>query len=524
MRLSFRVWCLGWLTFLILPSPVTARPWIYEPDRSGELRRMREEFHDLYESKGRFQELRDAYLQYARDHEGTSNGGDALLGAANITVIYLADLPGARVLFQEAIDKYPGSTIEAGARSNLAGWERRADGETVYLAKISQISVDFGGPSMEEVLAATDTSALAAQVRQLHPEVQLGLFHVYKSIFYGLKKIDFDQAFAIAEFGRSALEPAALPGRDDYSGLVTDLISERYNPPGNITSIPSTPQVTILSPLPNSTVGPNPTLQLRATTGNYHMTRVDLTRLEFEVDGVDRRFEVVVKNDLDLSFQENVNFETLTLSLPTDLGPGVHTATVKVRRAKIAADQELPQPVEVTWSFTVDPNHSSQPTTETLPATKDAIIDNFDPNGNEGANGILALDKLLGRSSRSLVAFDLSDVDTDRLTKATLVLSIHKKEKIFGCGQGENVSVQALTHPWVEGNGKTYKVFPAHPPAPRQWLRRDLEPRYRYEHRQPGSQWRDRLERRTVGHHAAHGASSDSPRSYGRNLTVRCYR
>ena len=99
-------------------------------------------------------------------------------------------------------------------------------------------------------------------------------------------------------------------------------------------------------------------------------------------------------------------------------------------------------------------------TDQTVYTSKDTLIDNFDPNGNEGANGILALDKLLGRSSRSLVAFDLTDVDTTSLTKATLVLSIHREEKIFGCGSGESISVQALTRSWMEGNGRAYKVLP----------------------------------------------------------------
>jgi hypothetical protein len=328
-------------------------------------------------SSGHERAARDRFLDYARAHEGTAAGGSALLSAANLTYSRLGDQTTGRALFEEACQKYRGSMIEVGARSYPAIWDRNAtrDGEA-YIAAMSQISVDLGGPSVEQVLAAgEDFSALAAQVRSLHPEAQLGIWHVYKSIFYQSKVTNFENALVIARFGRSALEPAALSGHNDYSRMLVQLFHEHFHPTGGaIMSIPSIPEVTIVRPAQGATVPPNPTLQLRITTGDYRYTTVDLTRLKLQVDGVDRSFEPVVKSDLDLSFTQGVDFETLTVSLPTTLQPGSHSASVFVARTKVASDAALPPEGQtIDWSFTVSEDQPPSPITQTLSVSKDAL-------------------------------------------------------------------------------------------------------------------------------------------------------
>jgi hypothetical protein len=185
--------------------------------------------------------------------------------------------------------------------------------------------------------------------------------------------------------------------------------------------------------------------------GPIDQRQVDLASLEVNLDG-DPLPTFEIKTEFRLTPGEPYA-EILTITVPVNqLAPGEHS--VRVNLADTGGNAGLTE-----WTFRV-PELPSEPTTQILPATKDALIDNFDRNGNEGANKILALDKLLGRSSRGLVGFDLSEVDTDNLTRATLVLSIHKEERIFGCGPGESVSVYPLTTPWVEGNGRAYKVLP----------------------------------------------------------------
>jgi hypothetical protein len=349
--------------------------------------------------------------------------------------------------------------IEVGARSNLATWDRNATGDsTAYLAALSDISTGLGGPSVQQVLSAgADTSALAAQVRSLHPETQLGIWHIFKNAYYEYKGTNIEQALAIARFGRSALEPAAWRNDDAYSRILVRHFDEHYNPSGGITSTPSTPEVAVLAPLQGATVGPNPTLQLRITTGDYRYTTVDLTKLRFRVDGVDRSYEVVVQSDLDLSFTQGVDFETLTLTLPTTLQPGSHSASVYVVRSKVAGDPQAgPEGETITWSFTVSDTPPPDPTTETRSSTKDALVFEKSPHSNEGANPRLTLEKINGKASRNLLGFDLSGVNTNSLTSATLVLSIDPSDQVSGWGNGETVSVKPVTVAWQEGNGKKH--------------------------------------------------------------------
>ena len=443
-----------------------ARPWLYPPDYSPEFRTFMLETANLG-SRGYELAARDRFLEYARSHEGTEAGGSALLSAANLTYSRLGDQAAGRALFAEACQKYPGSMIEVGARSNQATWDRNATGDSAaYIAAMSQISTDLGGPSVQQVLAAgADTSVLAAQLRRLHPETQLGIWHAFKNVYYEYKLTNFEQALAIARFGRSALEPAALPEDEAYSNFLVELLDERYNVVGNFTSTPSTPQTTIVTPLQGATVAPNPTLRLRVTSGDYHHTTVDLTRLVFKVDDVDRSFEVVVKSDLNLSFAEGVDFETLTLSLPTTLEPGTHTASVFVVRSKIAGDPPSgPEGQTTSWSFTVsdNPPPSPNPTTQTLPVSKDAILSQQHPHRNEGGNELLQLSRRpeeSGKSNNPLVAFDLSDTNRTGLTKARLVLSVQQCEQPKRWGaEGRNILAYPVMQAWVEGNGQTLRT------------------------------------------------------------------
>jgi hypothetical protein len=412
-----------WVLLFFVYSPALARPWLVEPDNSLEFRQFLTANARLA-GRGYERAARDQLLAYARAHEGTDAGGTALLSAANLTYSRLGDQATGQALFEEACQKYKASLIEVGARTNRATWDRNATGDSVaYVAAMSEISVDLGGPSVQEVLAAgEDTSTLAAQVRSLHPEAQLGIWHVYKNIFYEYKATNSQQALAIARFGRTALEPAALPGDEDYSLFLADILMEQHDISGAFGSVPSKPIVTVLAPPRGSIVPPSPTLQLRITTGDYRYTTVDLTRLKLQVDGVDRSFEPVVKSDLDLSFTQGVDFETLTVSLPTTLQPGSHWASVFVARTKVASDAALPPEGQtIDWSFTVSEDQPPSPTTQTLSVAKDAMVYERAPHSNEGANPVLTLEKISGKASRDLLGFPLENISTSGLTKATPV-------------------------------------------------------------------------------------------------------
>ncbi|MFA5505738.1 MAG: hypothetical protein WC423_09960 [Vulcanimicrobiota bacterium] len=104
--------------------------------------------------------------------------------------------------------------------------------------------------------------------------------------------------------------------------------------------------------------------------------------------------------------------------------------------------------------FTVDPNHNSGPTTQTLPATSDSTLIIRNPHQNEGANPRLHLKKVTGKPAQVVVGLDTSGVDTTGLTKASLVLNIDSTQNVTGWGNGRPIRAQCLLTAWTEGNGK----------------------------------------------------------------------
>lgn len=99
------------------------------------------------------------------------------------------------------------------------------------------------------------------------------------------------------------------------------------------------------------------------------------------------------------------------------------------------------------------------PPRETLfTALKDNILSEGYPNSNEGANPFLTLEEIRGRNTRSVVAFDLTEVDEASLSRATLVLSIDSSQQITGWGNGGTISVRPLTTNWSEGNGSSFSI------------------------------------------------------------------
>ena len=91
-------------------------------------------------------------------------------------------------------------------------------------------------------------------------------------------------------------------------------------------------------------------------------------------------------------------------------------------------------------------------------ALKDTILSEGYSNANEGANPSLTLEEIRGKNTRSIVAFDLEEVDESGLSRATLVLSIDPNQQITGWGNGDLVSVKPLSTNWVEGNGSSFGI------------------------------------------------------------------
>lgn len=95
-----------------------------------------------------------------------------------------------------------------------------------------------------------------------------------------------------------------------------------------------------------------------------------------------------------------------------------------------------------------------------LVALKDTILEEGYPHANEGANPFLTVEEIRGRNSRSVIAFDLSEIDESSLVEATLVLTVSPHQQVTGWGNGGTLSTKPLTVDWVEGNGSSFGIVP----------------------------------------------------------------
>ena len=118
--------------------------------------------------------------------------------------------------------------------------------------------------------------------------------------------------------------------------------------------------------------------------------------------------------------------------------PGLHEVTLHVADFNGNSDS-------IEFSFLI-------PATEDVevPILKDTFLLARDQHLNEGANILLTLEKVQGKAVRSAVAFDLSDINLNGLSKATLTLMIAPSEQVNGWGNGRTFTPNTITYSFPE--------------------------------------------------------------------------
>lgn len=126
---------------------------------------------------------------------------------------------------------------------------------------------------------------------------------------------------------------------------------------------------------------------------------------------------------------------------PTD-GDGSGSARCDIGAYEAAANAPLPVPG----------NEPPQGVVVVLTSAKDSFVKADGHSLNAGASPMLVV-RHFGRS-RALVAFDLSRISTQKLKKATLVLTIQDASELFRWQEDARyIDVHRLTEDWTEGNG-----------------------------------------------------------------------
>ena len=401
----------------------------------------------------RFEEALEIYLRLANENPGTALGGDSLCGAM-YTQILMSDKAAVQSTVQRLITEYPGSRYEVYARRYQLDQQLGRAPANERLVAYSNFFQSLGAPRLEAIAGGQNLESAVQQALALPFEVRVELAKAYY-ICVTLPD-QLSQRVLLARFGQQAF--GTVMGADmDFGYTAQSLLAEPSGKQRLIASKTSPPRVTVLSPVSNSTVGTQPDIKLRVTSGDYRFAQLSLATLSIKIDGAQQKNRALINTVIDETLSEGVDFQVTTIALTPTLTPGVHTVEI------VADTGPYPTPentTTLTWSFTVSNNPPPPPPppggNQTLQASKDALVYEKNPHSNEGANPKLTLEKITGKASRNLLGFNLSGINAATVSKATLVLTIDPSDQVTGWGNGDTVNVKPVTVAWQEGNGKSY--------------------------------------------------------------------
>ncbi len=363
-------------------------------------------------------------------------------------------------IYQHIASDYPGTLDEALARLNILRLQYPVELEA-WLTEASILAEEYRSPLIEEILAGSNVETNIATVRDLPNVNHLVLAKIYTKMWgrIALQNRQVERALPLVIFLRNAIEPTGVMsgfGHDIQFSLMRMQLPNGTPTPGIVVD----PNVTIQAPSEGSVTGPNPVLSATISVGDYRHVQASLSKTEITLDGVDIKAQTSFRSEINRILEEDVTFETVYLS--ADLGPlspGTHTITLTVPVEDYRGGPGL---TTVTRTFTVDPQDPQDPpddpTSDTLPAIKDTTIYDRGPHKNEGANPRLLLKKVQGKPAHFLVGFDTANLDTNGLTKATLVLTIDSSQNVTGWGNGRPIRARRVLTEWAEGNGKSLEL------------------------------------------------------------------
>ena len=398
---------------------------------------------------------KERYLTIAAEYAGTGIEAGILLALAELAA-QDGDVETWRSRTEEVIAKFPGSVYAFGAQISLLNIDGyAAGGSQGRQDAYNQFAQELGGPSFDAVTTDSLSPSDITSVLQLHFEKKMALRDLYTACYYHQAHLgDYDKAIRVAIFGRRALDFGAKSRNGFLEELAHALIQTGRDRARDIGARHSTPIIRALQPAPGATVPPDSIIEFETTTGPYFNGQIDIPSLQVELDGVDITEAVLFDVEYDFELEEDRDFEVLKPSFSVPPAPGLHTVTVRIDSIKgwNESSPSMPRSAEQTWSFTVQEEEPPSGE-EVVPAIQDTILSERHQHQNDGAIPLLTLEKIQGKATRSMVGFDLTDIDLNGLSRATLVLTIGPNEHVDGWGNGRTISAQVINTAWHEGNG-----------------------------------------------------------------------
>lgn len=342
------------IVLLCFQPPIYGQPSkVYEPFvPSNDYR----EASRLFEM-GSFEKSRALFTRVADENPGTTLAAESLFQVAKINAWAYRSRPDAMATYQLVIQQFPQSRFEIRARRYLVdasvNYLKEPD---LWLTRLDEIVALYGAPKIREITAARSFENYPERIARLPYEIQLGLLSVYTvaEVACGNSLARYDDAIALGTFIRQSF---AVDDDNDYRAtahrhLRLAMIMKSFGSDARVTVPIINPTIARRRPKQGQRIhNRRPTLRIVITDGDYLQPQVDLSALQFTLNGQDLKPHMKVESWIDRKLKRGRVFERLTLTArpPAPLSPGQYT--LKVIAPVNSYKGTGPGVATMTWTF-----------------------------------------------------------------------------------------------------------------------------------------------------------------------------
>ena len=267
----------------------------------------------------------DELQNIVNQYPGTPYAANALLFRGNL--YFLMDLNKARKEYQIVIADYPNTKYWLIGRYMLIFLSGPTDES--WLAETNNLIIEMGGKSIYEILSENkkESSFTRQQIAPQYQNIMAEIYYYLASYFTHNNSSGDLKTLIFLRENFPQFTRVNLSEEISYSILKNKNIANysiyQSDPP---------PIFRIITPMEGASVREEqPRIEFELKSGDIRGSQVDLSKLQFTLDGQDLTEKMKIKSTIDTSAKPGVPFETLNIYyIPTQpLTPGTHTVYVK---------------------------------------------------------------------------------------------------------------------------------------------------------------------------------------------------
>lgn len=253
---------------------------------------------------------------------------------------------------QSIIQRYPGTKYWLRARGALIDLTYLKDSPTIWVEETNKLILEIGGKSVFQILNLKEddeTEKAKIDLSKVKPQFRLILAHMYSDIASTFEEQNKrDEAIKLYIFVRENFPKFTVINIVDQIARII-LESKGILDPSYFPSDFTPPVIEPIAPRENLSIGDKrPKIEFLTYDGDISQFQVNLSQIEFTLDGIDLTEKIKVKTSINRSAQIGPVFEKIRITHKPEknLSSGAHTVFVKVPdwSGKTSAK---------TWSFTI---------------------------------------------------------------------------------------------------------------------------------------------------------------------------